>query len=325
MAWTPIASVASAASSSEIRVMLDGTLRRLLATLRRMRQPLEARLHHQEHHRDERDRAACRRRRRCAPRRCTTPTAKASRHQAVTSSIAAQVSASAPSFVCVMRWSARMRASTGNAVIDIATPRKSAKCVNGTSLVEKRGIEIERERRPEHERQRDARVRRRQRRSQLAAQHVAVQLEADEEHVDDDAELREHAEIGRHVAAAGDRRRPPARRGRAATGRAGCRRRLRRSPAAARSRRNSQPSDAAERSRPPRAPAADARARRRWRLRAPSGEADAAAGAVSVPPKCADGEEQRDGRGNHGAVDDDTAGRPWPGRGSCVDHGAYFT
>jgi hypothetical protein len=31
-----------------------------------------------------------------------------------------------------------MRAKTGNAVIDMATPKKSAKLVNGTSLVDKR-------------------------------------------------------------------------------------------------------------------------------------------------------------------------------------------
>ena len=52
---------------------------------------------------------------------------------------AAQVSASAPSCVLRQPRSARMRASTGNAVTDIATPRNSAKWVNGTSLVEKRG------------------------------------------------------------------------------------------------------------------------------------------------------------------------------------------
>src|SRR5687768_9398365 len=69
----------------------------------------------------------------------TTPTTNASRHHAVTSSIAAHVKATAPSFVRVMRRSDRMRASTGNAVIDIAIPRNSAKFVNGTSLVENRG------------------------------------------------------------------------------------------------------------------------------------------------------------------------------------------
>jgi hypothetical protein len=66
---------------------------------------------------------------------CATPTTNASRHQAVTSSTDAQVIAIEPSRVFVRRRSVRMRASTGNAVTDIETPRKSANTVNGTSLV----------------------------------------------------------------------------------------------------------------------------------------------------------------------------------------------
>ena len=57
----------------------------------------------------------------------------------MTSSTAAQVSAMTPSAVVWMRRSVRMRASTGKAVTDIDTPRKSAKAVNGTSLVERSG------------------------------------------------------------------------------------------------------------------------------------------------------------------------------------------
>ena len=69
----------------------------------------------------------------------TTLVTTASRHHAVTSSTAAQVSAIAPMRVdCILR-SDRMRASTGNAVTDIDTPRKSANGTKGTSLVDSRG------------------------------------------------------------------------------------------------------------------------------------------------------------------------------------------
>jgi hypothetical protein len=67
------------------------------------------------------------------------PVTSASRHHAVTSSTAAQPIASAPSGVPVSPRSARMRASTGNAVTDMAIPMNSAKLVNGTSLLESRG------------------------------------------------------------------------------------------------------------------------------------------------------------------------------------------
>ena len=55
-----------------------------------------------------------------------TAVASASRPHAVTSSIAAPASASAPTGRFSIRRSIRIRASTGNAVIDIATPMKSA-------------------------------------------------------------------------------------------------------------------------------------------------------------------------------------------------------
>ena len=48
------------------------------------------------------------------------------------SSIAAQASASTPTGVRCMRRSVRIRASTGNAVIDIAAPRNSANASGGT-------------------------------------------------------------------------------------------------------------------------------------------------------------------------------------------------
>ena len=61
-----------------------------------------------------------------------TPTTTASRHQAVTSSTAAQVSAATPRSVRVSPRSVRIRASTGNAVIDIAMPMNIANATKGT-------------------------------------------------------------------------------------------------------------------------------------------------------------------------------------------------
>ena len=48
----------------------------------------------------------------------------------MTSSIAAHAIASEPTGRLIIRRSARMRASTGNAVIDIATPMNSANATN---------------------------------------------------------------------------------------------------------------------------------------------------------------------------------------------------
>jgi hypothetical protein len=53
-----------------------------------------------------------------------TEIAKARRHQAITSSIEAQVRDSIPTFVPSIFFSARSRASTGKAVIDIAVPTR---------------------------------------------------------------------------------------------------------------------------------------------------------------------------------------------------------
>ena len=63
---------------------------------------------------------------------CITLTTNASRHHAIASLIAAQVSAIVPRRVCCSPRSCRIRASTGNAVIDIATPTKSMNDENGT-------------------------------------------------------------------------------------------------------------------------------------------------------------------------------------------------
>ena len=64
-----------------------------------------------------------------------TPATKARSVHAVTSLMAAQVSAMLPRFVCCAWRSLRMRARTGNAVTDIETPIKSEKTVNPTCAV----------------------------------------------------------------------------------------------------------------------------------------------------------------------------------------------
>ena len=76
-----------------------------------------------------------------APSTCAwaTPTTNANRHHAVTSSMAAQPRANTPSGVLSMPRSVRMRASTGNAVIDMATPMNSAKLSSGTPSGDRRG------------------------------------------------------------------------------------------------------------------------------------------------------------------------------------------
>ena len=127
--------------------------------------------------------------------------------------MAAQVSASMPIGVCWSPRSPRMRASTGNAVIDIDTPMNSANDANGTPagasdsnstnasappsangttmLACEMTIVID-----------DAR-----------AQHAEVELEADQEHVEDDADLRDDAEERRRVGGQQERgrfgRQPP--------------------------------------------------------------------------------------------------------------------
>ena len=70
---------------------------------------------------------------------------------------------------------------------------------------------------------------------------VQIELEADQEHVEDDAELRDDAEKRRRVRREQPRLQPRAQRGRAATARAGCRRPPRRSPPADRVSRTAAP------------------------------------------------------------------------------------
>ena len=62
-----------------------------------------------------------------------TAVASAMRNHAETSSIAAAARAIAPTGRLSIRRSVRMRASTGNAVIDIATPMNSANATNFVS------------------------------------------------------------------------------------------------------------------------------------------------------------------------------------------------
>ena len=66
------------------------------------------------------------------PLPATTATTNASNVQAMMSSTAAQANANTPVDVRCMPRSVRMRASTGKAVIDIATPRNSARASGGT-------------------------------------------------------------------------------------------------------------------------------------------------------------------------------------------------
>ena len=68
-----------------------------------------------------------------------TLTTRASKHQAVTSPAAAHARAIMPMRLFCIWQSVRMRASTGNAVTDIATPMKSANSVKGTPRVESTG------------------------------------------------------------------------------------------------------------------------------------------------------------------------------------------
>ena len=66
-------------------------------------------------------------------------TTSASRHHAVTSSMAAQVSAMTPMLLLLILRSVRMRASTGNAVTDNETPTNRANTVNDMSAVDSTG------------------------------------------------------------------------------------------------------------------------------------------------------------------------------------------
>ena len=91
-----------------------------------------------------------------------------------------------------------MRASTGNAVIDIATPRNSAKLANGTSLVENRGYRYRASAAPRTNGSDDAGCEMATVARSCPRSSIRVQLEPDQEHVEDDAQLRDDAERRRH-------------------------------------------------------------------------------------------------------------------------------
>ena len=138
IAWTPIASVASAAASIAASVSAIGPARRL-AVAGRARPAARRAAAPREHQRDERQRQDATT---SAPPGARLHDADDERQQAPRRHVVdrrARQRDDAERACCVMPRSARMRASTGNAVIDIATPMNSAKLVNGTSLVEKRG------------------------------------------------------------------------------------------------------------------------------------------------------------------------------------------
>ena len=125
--------------------------------------------------------------------------ASAIRNHAVTSSIAAHAIASAPTGRLSIRRSARIRASTGNAVIDIDTPMNSA---NGDELLVRAEqlVERQRHRDAEQHRQRDARVRDRRGLRDFALELTAIDLEPDQEHVEDQPEVGHHPERRQDVA-----------------------------------------------------------------------------------------------------------------------------
>ena len=93
-----------------------------------VRDPGEQRPDSEAHHQTEGDRQRDRLDHvRCPSPATATAVASAIRNQAVTSSIAAHGECERPTGRLSMRRSTRIRASTGNAVIDIATPMNRAK------------------------------------------------------------------------------------------------------------------------------------------------------------------------------------------------------
>ena len=124
--------------------------------------------------------------------------ASAIRNHAVTSSIAAQAIASEPTGRLSIRRSARIRASTGNAVIDIATPMNRANATNFL-LRPHQLVQRQRHRDAEQHRHRDARVGDRCRLRGPALELIAVDLETHQEHVEDQPEVGGNAQRGQDV------------------------------------------------------------------------------------------------------------------------------
>ena len=149
IAWMPIASVVSGRDQHARRARRPSTPASAAPVARSPQQPGDERPHHDEHDGDEAERSAARPA--SAPPARRLRDADDERQQAPGRDVVdggARQRERAEVGRASCRRSVRMRASTGNAVIDIATPRNSAKLVNGTSLVEKPRIETERQRRP---------------------------------------------------------------------------------------------------------------------------------------------------------------------------------
>ncbi len=91
--------------------------------------------------------------------------------------------ATVPSVVRSILRSVRMRASTGNAVMDIATPMNSAKLVERHPGRGERLIQRQSQRRAEHEGHHDAGVRDRDGRTCLFPEPCGIQFQPDQEHV----------------------------------------------------------------------------------------------------------------------------------------------
>ena len=109
----------------------------------------------------------------------------------MTSSIAAHAIAVLPRSVPVRPRSAMIRASTGNAVMLIATAVKSANTIGGTCAGGEPLVQVERQHDPQAERHRDAGVADDDSGARPLAQPADVELHADREHEQDHAELAE--------------------------------------------------------------------------------------------------------------------------------------
>ena len=163
-----------------------------------------------------------------------TAAASAIRNHAVTSSIAAQASASAADRTLqhpALDEDAREHREGRDRHRHPHEEREREEVVvRADELVER-----QRDREAEHHRQGDARVRDRRGLGHPAAQLLGVELEADQEHVEDQPEVRDDADQGDDVGREDRRLQLGRQRAEEASGRAGSRRPPRPSPAAARS------------------------------------------------------------------------------------------
>ena len=139
--------------------------------------------------------------------------------QAATSPIAPAASASVPIAVPVRPRSLRMRASIGKAVIDSEAPRNSAAWLAVIDSLKKPPFECSRiaHAAAKRERRQDPRQRHRCRLPDGAPQQIALELEADREHVERQRDLRQAVDARHGVGAEQPGRRvgsqPPEERG----------------------------------------------------------------------------------------------------------------